>query len=194
MTLNFDKTMAEKTNAELVAVLTEQSKYQPAAVESARKEIERRNINPADFQQITQKVTEMQTKLQELDLKTAPTSARIIHYFVDSACFVFALIPAIILYDLFIGMGNSATDIFASWVIFIVVFIVYFWIMEYKFGKTVGKFLTKTHVVMANGNQPTSKDIFIRTLCRAIPFDSLSFLFMKNGFHDGVSHTTVIKD
>jgi uncharacterized RDD family membrane protein YckC len=66
--------------------------------------------------------------------------------------------------------------------------------MEHKFQKTVGKFITRTKVVNLNGEKPTLNDIMVRTFCRLIPFDRLSFFFAKNGFHDGISNTRVIKD
>ncbi len=73
-------------------------------------------------------------------------------------------------------------------------FIGYYAIMETKFQKTVGKYVTKTTVVKMNGEKPTNGDIVTRTFCRLIPFDRLSFLFMKNGIHDLLSKTKVVKD
>ncbi|WP_349663302.1 RDD family protein [Cellulophaga lytica] len=54
--------------------------------------------------------------------------------------------------------------------------------MEIKFQKTIGKFVTKTKVVKMNGEKPTDGDIMTRTFCRLIPFDRLSFLFVKTEF------------
>jgi hypothetical protein len=58
--------------------------------------------------------------------------------------------------------------------------------------KKLGKFITKTKVVTL-GEKPSINDIMRRTFCRLIPFDRLSFLFMENGIHDGLSNTRVIK-
>lgn len=69
----------------------------------------------------------------------------------------------------------------------------YYGFMEYKYQKTVGKFLTKTQVVNKDGKQPQLKDILIRTACRLIPIDAVSFLFTKDGLHDSLSKTTVVK-
>jgi uncharacterized RDD family membrane protein YckC len=66
--------------------------------------------------------------------------------------------------------------------------------MEYKFQKTLGKFITKTKVVTKGGEKPELSDIIRRTLCRLIPFDKISYLFTKNGIHDRLSETIVIKD
>jgi hypothetical protein len=77
---------------------------------------------------------------------------------------------------------------------FDVVFIcIVFSVMEFKFQKTLGKFITKTKVVNQR-EKPSINDIMRRTFCRLIPFDRLSFLFMENGIHDGLSNTRVIKE
>jgi uncharacterized RDD family membrane protein YckC len=70
----------------------------------------------------------------------------------------------------------------------------YYFLMEYYLGKTLGKFLTKTLVVDVYGNKPSAREIAIRTLCRAIPFDSLSFVIATDGWHDGLSGTRVVTD
>ena len=71
---------------------------------------------------------------------------------------------------------------------------IYFIAMEYAFQKTLGKFITRTTVVNKKGERPTIIDIFIRTVCRLIPFDSISYLFTTNGFHDYFSGTRVVND
>jgi uncharacterized RDD family membrane protein YckC len=70
----------------------------------------------------------------------------------------------------------------------------YYVIMETKYQKTIGKYITKTKVVNKNGTKPEVGDIVRRTFCRLIPFDRISFLFTANGFHDRLSDTTIIKD
>jgi len=71
---------------------------------------------------------------------------------------------------------------------------IYYIFMESKYQKTLGKMLMKTKVVMADGTTPEVSDIITRTFCRLIPFDRISFLFTKNGFHDRLSSTMVVKD
>lgn len=71
--------------------------------------------------------------------------------------------------------------------------ILYYFIFESLTYKTLGKYATNTKVVMHNGEAPTPKILFIRTLCRLIPFDALSFLGSKGkGWHDNLSKTYVI--
>jgi len=70
---------------------------------------------------------------------------------------------------------------------------IYYVIFEYSTGRSVAKFITKTKVVNMQGEQPGFKTIFIRTLCRFIPFEAFSFLGeSKTGWHDTLSKTRVI--
>jgi uncharacterized RDD family membrane protein YckC len=61
------------------------------------------------------------------------------------------------------------------------------------FGRSFGKLITGTVVVNKNGLRPTFESILIRTFCRLIPFDGLSFLG-KSGriWHDSLSKTYVV--
>ena len=71
--------------------------------------------------------------------------------------------------------------------------IAYYMLFELFFNRTVGKFITKTIVVTEQGKKPDAKDILIRTLCPQIPFDALSYLFGRVGWHDSISKTRVIR-
>ena len=73
--------------------------------------------------------------------------------------------------------------------------IIYYVCLESIWGKTIGKFITKTKVVMKDGTKPTPKNIIIRTFCRYIPFDPLTFLDPDKpvGWHDSFSRT-IVKD
>lgn len=72
----------------------------------------------------------------------------------------------------------------------IIVFFIYYLLMEGLFRTTFGKILTNTEVVNFDGTR--AKQIFIRTLSRIIPFEPFSFLYFKSGWHDSISKTTVI--
>jgi uncharacterized RDD family membrane protein YckC len=66
---------------------------------------------------------------------------------------------------------------------------------EVLFGRTLGKLLTSTRVVSANGGVPTAGQLVGRTFARLIPFDVFSFLMGNNpvGWHDSLSGTRVIE-
>jgi len=58
-------------------------------------------------------------------------------------------------------------------------------------GKTFGKIITSTKVISIDGIKPSTKQYFLRSLVRQVPFDFLSFLGY-NGWHDSWSDTRVI--
>lgn len=69
---------------------------------------------------------------------------------------------------------------------------IYYFVFEVTTGRTLGKYLTGTQVVDTLGNKPTTKAIVVRTLCRSIPFEILSFLASDSGWHDSFSGTKVV--
>lgn len=69
---------------------------------------------------------------------------------------------------------------------------IYCFLIEYVTkGRSIGKFITGTKVVMLDGSIPTAAVLFRRNLYRLIPFDVFSFLFSK-GIHDSISKTRVV--
>lgn len=73
--------------------------------------------------------------------------------------------------------------------------LVYFILLETFFQKSLGKFITKTIVVLKDGSKPGIGDIFIRSLCRYIPFEVFSFLGDQGrGWHDSISETYVVDE
>ena len=77
---------------------------------------------------------------------------------------------------------------------FFVLYVLYHALFEHFFGKTPGKFFSKTHVVTIHGERPSFMNIIGRNLCRLIPFDYISFLICKRGWHDEFSKTCVVYD
>jgi uncharacterized RDD family membrane protein YckC len=70
----------------------------------------------------------------------------------------------------------------------------YYLVFEGLFGKTMGKIITGGIVVNENGLKPSFSFICIRTLCRLIPFDALSFLGKSERiWHDSISKTYVVE-
>ncbi|MCK7589253.1 RDD family protein [Subsaxibacter sp. CAU 1640] len=74
-----------------------------------------------------------------------------------------------------------------------VLLVLYYFIFERATFRSLGKYVTNTKVIMTNGDEPTTKALLIRTLCRLIPFDALSFLGTNGkGWHDSISNTYVV--
>jgi uncharacterized RDD family membrane protein YckC len=71
---------------------------------------------------------------------------------------------------------------------------IYYSLLEGLTGRSVGKLITKTRVVNEEGGSPSFSSVFLRSLCRYIPFDAFSFLGDDAiGWHDTLSKTRVIE-
>jgi len=191
----FAKVMSERTDEELIKIVTvERERYNPTAIEAADVEIEKRNIDTSEFEKIKEQATVEKEQKQKVDSNVVGSGIRFVNFLID---FIVWLILAFIV-SFIIGIFVQPTDqgllTLFGYVLIFGTFIAYYAIMEIKFQKTVGKFVTKTKVVKMNGEKPTDGDIITRTFCRLIPFDRLSFLFVKNGIHDFLSKTKVVKD
>ncbi|UNZ00348.1 RDD family protein [Zhouia spongiae] len=193
----FAKVMSERTDEELIKIVTvERERYNPTAIEAADAEVEKRNIDTSEFEKIRERATAEKEQKEKVDSNVVGLGIRFVNFLID---FIVWLILAFIIsfiIGLFIPLTAENQGILTLFVyiLFFGSFIAYYAIMEIKFQKTVGKFVTKTKVVKMNGEKPTDGDIITRTFCRLIPFDRLSFLFVKNGIHDFLSKTKVVKD
>jgi len=91
-------------------------------------------------------------------------------------------------------VSGNETDEFWTFVGCIVI-LAYYVSFEVIWGKSLGKMVTKTRVLMQDGSKPTLKAIIIRSLSRFIPFDAFSFFGNKPvGWHDSISKTVVVED
>jgi uncharacterized RDD family membrane protein YckC len=191
---DFTEVMSKKTDEELIQVVTrDRQKHQELAIESAENEITFRNIDVSQFQEVIAVVNIEKQEEAVLEANRAGSIVRFVHFIVDIIAFlvVYAIIGTLFQF-VFSIEGNEYLLLF--WFLMLFSFVLYFSVMEFKFQKTLGKFITKTKVVTLNGEKPSINDIMRRTFCRLIPFDRLSFLFMENGIHDGLSNTRVIKE
>ncbi len=60
-------------------------------------------------------------------------------------------------------------------------------------GRSVGKYVTKTKIVLEDGSQPKAVDYLKRSFSRIIPFEPFSFLGDEGrGWHDTISKTYVV--
>jgi uncharacterized RDD family membrane protein YckC len=82
----------------------------------------------------------------------------------------------------------------AGYALGVVVVMSYFIFLEVLFQRTLGKLLTGTIVIAADGGPPTLGQIVGRNFARLIPFDAFSFLGCNNpvGWHDSLSGTRVV--
>ncbi len=195
MNNNFAEVMAQRSDEELIKILTiHKQDYQPEAVECAEIELKKRNLSLDNIQTIEEELKADNEQQIKIESNVANSMLRLVNFLVDAISYLvlFFIIAGTI------GLLLAGTDQvilgFINFVLLITLYFTYYIVLEVKLGKTLGKMLTKTMVVKSNGESPTSTDIFIRTLCRFIPFDQFSYIFTKNGFHDYLSKTTVIKN
>jgi uncharacterized RDD family membrane protein YckC len=71
--------------------------------------------------------------------------------------------------------------------------IVYYLFYEAVFGFTPAKLLTSTRTIDYDGNKPSFKKVFVRTVSRLVPFEAFSF-FADDGWHDKWSETLVVEE
>ena len=116
-------------------------------------------------------------------------------FFLQIITFMFAIILGITLAFVSPSLLESFTEsgTFMNYLIGSVLAIIYYTLQEMFTGRTLGKIITQTKVVMVDGTKPSPKKILVRTLCRFIPFEFLSFFGSSpQGWHDEISDTIVI--
>jgi len=191
----FAKVMSERTDEELIKIVTvEREKYNPTAIEAADAEIEKRNIDTSEFEKIREKATVEKEQKEKVDSNVVGSGIRFVNFLIDFIVWLVLAFIITFIIGLFIQPTDQGIISLIGYILIFGTFIAYYAILEIKFQKTIGKFVTKTRVVKMNGEKPTDGDIITRTFCRLIPFDRLSFLFVKNGIHDFLSKTKVVKD
>ena len=90
-------------------------------------------------------------------------------------------------------MANFVKNDIAQYTFVTCIALFYYNVFEIFFARTIGKFITQTIVVDETGEKPNHEQILMRTLCRLIPFEILSFLGMPcRGWHDRISKTYVV--
>ena len=88
----------------------------------------------------------------------------------------------------------ESTTTFEKLIFWLILLFIYYFLTETYYSRTFAKYFSKTIVVTKNGLRPSKKQILIRTLCRFIPLEGLTF-FGKNtkGLHDFFSDTYVVR-
>ncbi|HMV08533.1 MAG TPA: RDD family protein [Cyclobacteriaceae bacterium] len=126
----------------------------------------------------------------EKPLRTASAGARFGNYIADIISFYILLfLLAFLSGDLAISIDEDLLTVYI-----VLLYVLFYAVFESLLGKTPGKFLTRTHVVKADGSRPSFVNLLGRTLARFIPFEAFSFLFSDRGWHDSLSGTYVVYD
>ncbi|RQO71668.1 hypothetical protein DBR43_10485 [Pedobacter sp. KBW06] len=131
----------------------------------------------------------------------SPNGTRLFHLVIDSVMIILIFsVPMITLFrsnifgEFFNNMAAAfGPNIFAIFFLFFAT-AVYYIFFEVIFQASPAKFLSETRVLTVDGRPIDFTKSFARTLSRWIPFNALSFLFSRNGWHDRFSETTVLKE
>ena len=192
---NFIKVMSNKTDEELIKIVTvNRTKYQELAIEAAEKEIDSRKIDASKFEKITAKVEIENEVIKKIENNTVKSRIRFLNFTIDFVVVFLLYFMIEPVFEAFLPLTSKA-ELSIFRIGFLIFFIALYYIpFEYKTQKTLGKIITKTKVVTLEGNKPELIDIVSRTFCRLIPFDRFSFFYSRNGFHDAISRTKVIRD
>lgn len=149
------------------------------------------SIEPEPILVEPQKIKE-KVQMINLHLSKVSRQLRLFHFLVDIA-FIY-LVGFSTGFALSFLIGQDKVLEHQYFIGFIVLFATFF-IQESIFGKTIGKFITKTHVVNSHGGKPTIWQLVLRNASRVIPFEPFTFVLKNSrGFHDSISNTFVIKD
>lgn len=142
--------------------------------------------------------------LQVVERHKADKGYRFLNYLIDLAfamVIIWALILAFVLAKYFILgadieqsidqiselnplIDRIGTILMCSFILFLM--------EKFSKGRSLGKLITGTKVVKADGSDLTTDDLLKRNFVRAIPFDQLSFLG-NTGWHDNWSNTRVVR-
>ncbi len=128
---------------------------------------------------------------KQYQIAAMPT--RLLNYIIDQSVFVM-----LILAHPYVGINIKLEDLqkaSPSMLMYLMLLnTAYYLICELAFSKTIGKMITRTRVVDTEGEKPKPATVIIRSLCRNLPLDNVSFLLFAKGWHDQLSNTTVVHD
>ena len=127
--------------------------------------------------------------------KLASQGKRFTNYIIDFIfimvfSFMIGVVLALISPEMLEAIENGGRLL--DYVFGFVVGMIYYSVFEMITGRTIGKLITGTKVVDEQGNKPDANAILVRSLCRYIPLEALSFLGDGPGWHDTMSKTRVV--
>lgn len=148
---------------------------------------------------------ELQQKLEnetknKIKYNYASTGTRVKNYALDLLIIGFIEFIIAVILLIFSGINSKFysflfIDDIGKALLMVSLNIIYYTIFEATTGKTIGKYITKTKVINQKGENPEWTIILLRSVCRFIPFDALSFLGSEEkGWHDTLSKTLVIQE
>ena len=124
----------------------------------------------------------------------ASATRRFWTFVVDQIAIWIGLLVLQIAYGVAYGLDSlEALDGAKWWGICIAFYVLYYVTFEVISGRTPGKFLAGTRVVTTSGLALTIPTALVRTLCRLLPFEPMSFSLGEAWWHDSLSRTQVVR-
>lgn len=136
-----------------------------------------------------------ETKRVVRTIESGPRFAHfLIDYFFSTILVSIISIPFVILqiaFEKYDAIFEIAKGIFCLFGLF-----GYYVLCEYKWQRTLGKYITKSYVINEYAEKPDLRQIILRNISRIVPFEPFSCLGDKYsyGWHDKWSDTFVVKE
>lgn len=185
----FLEVMREHSDDELLEILNvKRGEYVADAIAAVEEVLKERGVSyekKSDNAFITEDKTLTTEKIK------VDSGKRLLGHIIDVAFIMF--ITIMILKLAVIAESTTISNLEIDLTYFAFYFLYFFGAETTYNGKTIGKKLLKMRVTNEKGENPSMSKIGLRTLCRFIPFDILSFLWGGN-WHDNISGTYVVSD
>ena len=131
-------------------------------------------------------------------VKTVKEGPRFGHFFIDIIAFNILMTTIDFILNLFhisipYSHGSGLTFMYVNSISGLLLYPFMYFICEYLWQRTPGKFLTKTVVIDEYGKRPDIPSLIARSLIRLVPFEAFScFGTHSRGWHDKWSNTYVV--
>ena len=180
--------MRKHSNDELQDILNvRREEYVADAIAAVEEVLKERGVN---YEKKPDEVF-IEDEIMTIDKIKADNGKRLLGHIIDMAFLIFFTI--IILKLTVIVERITMSNFEVNFICFAFYFLYFFGMETTNNGKTIGKKLLKMSVTNNMGERPSMFQIGLRTLCRFIPFDALSFLWDGN-WHDNISSSYVVSD
>ena len=122
--------------------------------------------------------------------------SRFTHYIIDSIFITFTCFNFMRSIGFVLGLNSGINSSwFFSNISILFTLLIYYTVSEGIFKQSLGKLLTNHFVAKSDGSKASFGNIFIRTICRFIPFEAFSYLPSPMAkWHDKFSGTDVFED
>ncbi|HMO60798.1 MAG TPA: RDD family protein [Ferruginibacter sp.] len=134
------------------------------------------------------------TEFEQPHNEPASTGQRFANYLIDIIVYYILVIILTIPTGLMTSMAYGGGSIGLYYLVALGTFFGYYILLEGGKGRTIGKMVTKTRVITTNGEPLTYSKVFLRTLCRIVPFEFISAFIGPQMWHDKWTDTMVVKD